>query len=82
MVDFDEAPSEEEGLADEDDGEETAEVKKKPAVRPVTIWVGVFPNRIPATAAHDTAKVVLCLLAEHQITNVDVDFRESLYRRC
>jgi hypothetical protein len=82
IVDFDEAPSdEEEGSADEDDGEETAQVKKKPAVGPVTIWVGVFPDRIPATAAHDAAKVVLGLLAGHQITDVDVDFRESLYRR-
>lgn len=83
MVDFDEAPSdeEEECSVDEDDGEETAEVKKKPAVGPVTIWVGVFPDRTPATAAHGAAQVVLGLLVEHQITDVDVDFRESLYRR-
>ncbi|KAI9431125.1 hypothetical protein H4582DRAFT_2121694 [Lactarius indigo] len=64
MVDFDEAPSdEEEGSADEDD-----------AVGPVTIWVGVMPTY--------AAKVVLGLLSGHQITDVvDVDFRESLYRR-
>jgi hypothetical protein len=81
MVNYDEAPSdeEEEGSADEDDdSEETAEVKKKPAVGPVTIWVGVFPDRTPATAAHDAAQVVLALLARSQITDVDIDFRESL----
>lgn len=52
MVDCDEAPSDEEdSSADEDDGEEAAEVKKKLAVGPVTIWAGVFPDRISATAA-------------------------------
>ncbi|KAI9430556.1 hypothetical protein H4582DRAFT_2121903 [Lactarius indigo] len=69
--------TEKEGSTDEDDGEETAEVRKKPAVGPVTIWVGVFPDRISATVAHDAAKVVLGLLAGHQITDVDVDFREA-----
>lgn len=83
MVEFDEAPSDEEedDSADEEGEGETAKVKKKPAVGPVTIWVGVFPDRTPATAAHDAAQVVLALLARHNITDVDIDFRESLYRR-
>jgi hypothetical protein len=71
MVDVDEA------VEDEEEGE-----AKKPIIGPVTIWTGVFPGSTSATAAHDAAQDVLALLKDHyQITDIDVDFRESLYTR-
>ena len=54
---------------------------KKPVVGPVTVWIGVSPESTSATAAHDAAQVVLALLKDYQITDVDIDFRESLYMR-
>ncbi|KAH8114185.1 hypothetical protein DFH11DRAFT_1856007 [Phellopilus nigrolimitatus] len=74
MVEVDEAPE------DEGDDEETVEAKK-PVVGPVTIWIGVFPESTSATAARDAAQDVLALLKDYQITDVDVDFRESFYTR-
>ena len=65
--------------SDDDDADYLA--PKKPAVGPVTIWIGVFHARVSATAAHDAARDILALLADSQITDVDVDFRESLYMR-
>ncbi|KAH8997162.1 hypothetical protein EDB86DRAFT_3153777, partial [Lactarius hatsudake] len=73
MVKVDEAPEDE-----EDAGEEAT---KKPVIGPVTIWIGVFPESTSATAAHDAAQDVLALLKDCQITDVDVDFRESFYTR-
>ena len=54
---------------------------KKPVLSPVTIWIGVFPESTTATAAHHAAHSVLALLQRYQITDVDVDFRESVYTR-
>jgi hypothetical protein len=48
-------------------------------VGPVTIWIGVFLDITSATAAHDTAQEILALLAKHQIADVEVDFRGSIY---
>ncbi|KAH8104913.1 hypothetical protein DFH11DRAFT_1692105 [Phellopilus nigrolimitatus] len=48
-------------------------------VGPVTIWIGVFLEITSATAAYDAAQEILALLAKHQITDVDVDFRGSVY---
>ncbi|KAJ3912719.1 hypothetical protein F5877DRAFT_53614 [Lentinula edodes] len=50
-----------------------------PVLSPVTIWVGVFPGSVTATAAHDVAQILLDLLKVYQITDVDIDFRESFY---
>lgn len=75
MVEVDEAPEYEE------DADEETVGAKKPIVGPVTIWIGVFPESTSATAAHDAAQDVLALLKDYQITDVDVDFRESYYRR-
>jgi len=75
MVEVDEAPKDK-----EDADEETVEAKK-PVVGPVTIWIGVFPESTSAMAAHDAAQDVLALLKDYQITDVDVDFRESFYTR-
>ncbi|KAH9851414.1 hypothetical protein C2E23DRAFT_886587 [Lenzites betulinus] len=66
-------------LEGEDEGQNDPEARK-PAIGPVTIWVGVAPASTSPTAAHDAAAAVLALLAEHQITDVDVAFRESVYR--
>lgn len=51
----------------------------KPTISPVTIWIGVFPDSISATTAHNAAQVVLALLKDYQITDVDIKYRESLY---
>ncbi|KAH9937953.1 hypothetical protein B0H21DRAFT_758006 [Amylocystis lapponica] len=50
-------------------------------VGPVTLWIGVFLDITSATAAHDAAQEILALLAKHQITDVDIDFRGSIYTR-
>ncbi|ETW86640.1 hypothetical protein HETIRDRAFT_447336 [Heterobasidion irregulare TC 32-1] len=69
---------EDEDVGDEDDeeGEATSSV-----VGPVTIWIGVSPDTISATAAHGAAQDVLALLKDYKITDVDIDFRESTYVR-
>ncbi|THH10642.1 hypothetical protein EW146_g8312 [Bondarzewia mesenterica] len=75
-VEVDEAPE------DEEEGEDEETVKaKKPVLSPVTIWIGVFPESTTATAAHYAAQSVLALLQKYQITDVDVDFRESIHTR-
>ncbi|KAM6499303.1 hypothetical protein JOM56_004811 [Amanita muscaria] len=81
-VEVDEAPEDEEDAKgkEEGEGEEEGEAKK-PVVGPVTIWIGVFPESTSATAAHDAAQDVLVLLKYYQITDVDIDFRESFYTR-
>ena len=78
-VEVDEAPEDEE----EGEDEETVTVDaKKPVLSPVTIWIGVFPKSTTATAAHDAAQSILTLLQnKYQITDVDVDFRESIVSR-
>ena len=82
MVEVDEALEDEESENEESEDEEEEGKAKKPAVSPVTIWTGVFPESTSATAAHDAAQDVLALLKNHyQITGVDVDFHESLYMR-
>src|SRR5258708_33515916 len=75
MVEVDEAPE------DEEDTDEEMVEAKKPVVGPVTIWIGVLPESTSATAAHAAAQDVLALLNDYQITDVDVDFRESFYTR-
>ena len=91
-VEVDEAPEDEEGEGEEEsEGEESEDEEesegeeegkaKKPVISPVTIWIGVFPDSTSATVAHDAAQVVLALLKDYQITDVDIDFRESFYSR-
>ncbi|KAI1787375.1 hypothetical protein LXA43DRAFT_1098305 [Ganoderma leucocontextum] len=75
-VEVDEAPEDEDDAEGEEEGE-----AKKPDVGPVTIWIGVFPESTSATAAHDAAQDVLALLKDYQITDVDIDIRESFYTR-
>ena len=75
-VEVDEASEDEEDAEGEEEGE-----AKKPVTGPVTIWIGVFPESASATAAHDAAQGVLALLKDYQITDVDIEFRESFYTR-
>ena len=75
MVEVDEA------FEDEEDGDEETVEAKKPVAGPVTIWIGVFPESTSATTAQDAAQDVLALLKDYQITDVDIDFRESYYTR-
>ena len=77
MVEVYEPP---ENREDANGDEETLGIKK-PVVDPVTIWIGVFPESTSATAAHNAAKDILALLKSYQITDVDIDFRESFYTR-
>lgn len=53
---------------------------REPAVSPVTIWIGVSPKSTSTAAAHGAAQGILALLKNHQITDIDIDFRESSYR--
>ncbi|KAL5514043.1 hypothetical protein ACEPAG_2804 [Sanghuangporus baumii] len=64
----------------EDEDDDSGEAKK-PFVSPVTIWIGVSPDTTSATAAYGAAQDVLALLKDFEITDVDVDFRESVYVR-
>jgi hypothetical protein len=73
-VEVDEAPEDEEDAESEQKGK-----AEKPVVGPVTIWIGVSPESTSATAAHDMAQDVL--LKDYQITDVDIDFRESFDTR-
>lgn len=56
------------------DDEDEAEA----AVGPVTVWVGA-PGTTPPTTAHNAAQDVLVLLGKHNITDVNVEVRESYY---
>ncbi|KAF8799280.1 hypothetical protein BYT27DRAFT_7221909 [Phlegmacium glaucopus] len=80
-VEVDEAPEDEENAVGKEEGKGEGGKAKKPVVGPVTIWIGVFPESTSAMAAHDAAQDVLALLKDYQITDVDVDFRESFYIR-
>ncbi|KAH8831698.1 hypothetical protein DL96DRAFT_844183 [Flagelloscypha sp. PMI_526] len=48
-------------------------------VSPITIWIGVFIEITSATDAHDAAKAILVLLADYQISDIDVAFRDTHY---
>ena len=65
---------------EEDESEEEDEARKQVA-GPVAIWIGVLPESTSATSAHNAAQDVLALLNDYQITDVDIDFRESFYMR-
>ena len=75
--------NEDEGEGEDEEGGESEEEGKarKPVSSPVTIWIGIFPESTSATAAHDAAQDVLALLKDYQITDLDIDFRESFYMR-
>jgi len=47
---------------------------------PVVIWVGVYPGSTTADTAHDSSKDILTLLKGYDIEDVEVEWRESIYR--
>ncbi|KAI6040596.1 hypothetical protein EDC04DRAFT_2602376 [Pisolithus marmoratus] len=55
---------------DADDDDKVLEAKK---------LIGVFPELTSATAAHDAAQDVLSFLRDYKITDINVDFQESIY---
>jgi hypothetical protein len=48
---------------------------------PVVIWVGVYPGSLQDEEAIISAKTILELLAKYDIDDVEVEYRESIYRR-
>ncbi|KAF8970664.1 hypothetical protein BDZ97DRAFT_55681 [Flammula alnicola] len=56
-------------------------VGKGEAVGPVVLWIGVFPETLFGEDAHTAAYGCLDLLEKFGITDVEVEFRESIYTR-
>jgi len=56
--------------------------QQTPAViSPVVIWVGVLPDSLAGEDAFNSANAILALLEDEDITAVDIEFRESVFRR-
>ncbi|KAI5985213.1 hypothetical protein EDC04DRAFT_2590467 [Pisolithus marmoratus] len=55
--------------------------QQAPGVSPVVIWVGVLPSTLTSEDAFNSANAILALLDNEGITDVDVEFRESVFRR-
>jgi hypothetical protein len=56
-------------------------VGKGETVGPVVLWVGITPKSLPYEDAHTAAHDCLGLLKKFEITDVEVEFRESIYTR-
>ncbi|KAI9450878.1 hypothetical protein BJY52DRAFT_1206074 [Lactarius psammicola] len=50
-------------------------------VGPVVLWIGVAPETLCGEDAHTSANGCLDLLKEFDITDVEVEYRESIYTR-
>ncbi|KAJ6588649.1 hypothetical protein B0H19DRAFT_1248273 [Mycena capillaripes] len=50
-------------------------------ISPVVIWVGVLPDSLAGEDAFNSANAILALLEDEDITAVDIEFRESVFRR-
>ena len=61
------------------DGVRFAEIGKAPG--PVVLWIGVTPKSLSGEDAHTAAFGCLDILKKFDITDVDVEFRESVYTR-
>ncbi|KAI0311475.1 hypothetical protein OF83DRAFT_1068738 [Amylostereum chailletii] len=48
---------------------------------PVVLWVGVRPDSLQAEDAYNSGKEILDLLASFDIVEVEVEYRESVYKR-
>ncbi|KAF8467938.1 hypothetical protein DFH94DRAFT_795956 [Russula ochroleuca] len=56
--------------------------QQTPAViSPVVIWVGVLPDSLAGEDAFNSANAILALLEDEDITAIDIEFRESVFRR-
>jgi hypothetical protein len=56
-------------------------VEEGEAVGPVVLWIGVAPETLFSEDAHTSANGCLDLLKEFDITDVEVEYRESTYTR-
>lgn len=50
-------------------------------IGPVVIWIGVLPDSLTGEDAFNTANAILALLEDEGITAVNIEFRESVFRR-
>lgn len=50
-------------------------------ISPLVIWVGVVPESLLFNDASKSASTILELLKDEGVTDVDVEFRESVFRR-
>lgn len=50
-------------------------------ISPVVIWIGVFPDSLAGEDAFNSANAILALLEDEDIIAVDIEFRESVFRR-
>jgi hypothetical protein len=57
------------------------ELKEEETVGPVVLWIGVFPEALSGEDAHPVACGCLNLLKDSGITDVEIEFRESIYTR-
>lgn len=58
-----------------------AMVKQADVVGPVVLWIGVIPGTLPEPDAKPVAHSCLAALERFGITDVEVEFRESVYTR-
>jgi hypothetical protein len=56
-------------------------VLKGEVVGPVVLWIGVAPETLSGEDAHTAAHGCLDLLREFGITDVEIEYRESIYTR-
>lgn len=56
-------------------------VNERESTGPVILWIGVTPASLSGEDAHAVALSCLDVLKTYNITDVDVEFRESVYRR-
>lgn len=50
-------------------------------ISPVVIWVGVLPDSLVGEDAFNSANAILALLKGEGVTDVDIEFRESVFGR-
>ncbi|KAI6152646.1 hypothetical protein BKA82DRAFT_20112 [Pisolithus tinctorius] len=56
--------------------------QQTPAViSPVVIWIGVLPDSLTGEDAFNSANAILALLEDEGIIAIDIEFRESVFRR-
>jgi hypothetical protein len=48
---------------------------------PVVLWIGVLPDTLVGEDAFNSANGLLELLERYGITDVDIEYRQSVYRR-
>jgi hypothetical protein len=51
---------------------------RKSVTSRITIWIGVLPDTTSGEAAFDSSRDILSLLAQHEIDDVEVAYRESV----